>query len=283
MTNEVLKPFAAASTSTYYTYGMDVIAWLVGTTPTPPTDYLASIPLSLPLIGLTQLTQYLVVCRVSCLTPGEMRSLIAGATGHSQGVGSAVCISASSTLESFTVNAIKTLKWLFFSGLRGQEMFPVLALDPAIVSDAVEGGEGAPSPMLSITGLLLKELEPHIKETNKYLPAKSQLYVSLLNGPKTFVVTGPAKALWGLVTNMRKIRAPSGLDQSKTPFSQRKPVFSLRFLPVGVPYHSDYLEGMTEKVMQDLGEELWRAEELAIPVYHTENGNNYILALLIIS
>ena len=52
-------------------------------------------------------------------------------------------------------------------------------------------------------------------------------------------------------------------------------MFYLRFLPVGVPYHSDYLKGMTEKVMQDLGGELWDIKELAIPVYHIENGELY--------
>lgn len=81
-------------------------------------------------------------------------------------------------------------------------MFPILALDPAIVGNAIEGGEGALSPMLLITSLLLKDLQPHITETNKYLSTNSQLFVSLHNGMKTFVVTGPAKALWGLVTNL---------------------------------------------------------------------------------
>lgn len=109
ITNEVLKPLATASTSTYYTYGMNIIFWLSGTKITPPNEYLMSILLSLPLIGLMQLTQYLVVCQVAGLTPGEMCSLIAGATGHSQGVGSAVCISASLTFKSFTLNAMKTL------------------------------------------------------------------------------------------------------------------------------------------------------------------------------
>ena len=66
-------------------------------------------------------------------------------------------------------------------------MFPILTLDPAIVSDAIEGGEGALAPMLSITGLLLKDLQPHITETNKYLSANSELFVSLHNGMKTFV------------------------------------------------------------------------------------------------
>ncbi len=93
------------------------------------------------------------------------------------------------------------------------------------------------------------------------------------NGLKAFVVTGPAHALWGLVTSLRKVKAPSGLDQSKVPFSQRKPVFTVRFLVVNVPYHSKYLEGLTEKVYQDMGgEELWTQANLSIPVYNTEDG-----------
>ena len=92
--------------------------------------------------------------------------------------------------------------------------------------------------MLSIAGLTLKAFQPHVSKTNQHLPAISQLHVSHHNRPKTFVFTGPPKALFGLVTSLRKVRAQSGLDQSKTPFSQRKPVFSIRFLLVGVPYHS---------------------------------------------
>ena len=64
----------------------------------------------------------------------------------------------------------------------------------------------------------------------------AQVQVSLHNGLRTFVVNGPARSLYGLVTSLRKVRAPTALDQSKIPFSQRKPVFSVRFLVVGVPY-----------------------------------------------
>jgi fatty acid synthase subunit beta len=214
------------------------------------------------------------VCRVANLTPGELRSRIAGATGHSQGIVSAVAIAASATFEEFVDNSCKALKWLFYSGLRGQQAFPVTSVEPSIVQDALKGGEGTPSPMLSITGLSLKELEPHIAKTNKHLPSISQLFVSLNNGPKAFVVTGPSKALFGLVTSLRKVKAPSGLDQSKVPFSQRKPVFSIRFLVVGVPYHSEYLAGATETLIEeDLeGEELWSAKDIKIPVYNTEDG-----------
>ncbi|KZT29627.1 fatty acid synthase [Neolentinus lepideus HHB14362 ss-1] len=277
ITNEVLIPLASASeATTFYPHGLDIVSWLNGSSPRPPVAYFASIPLSMPLIGLTQLTQYLVACRVSNIIPGDLLSFLKGATGHSQGVVSAVAVAASTTLESFYENSRKALKWLFFCGLRGQEAFPVVALEPQIVQDSIEGGEGAPTPMLAVTGLTLEELEVHIKKTNKHLRENSQLYVSLHNGPKAFVITGPAKSLYGLVTHLRKVRAPSGLDQSKVPFSQRKAVFSVRFLVVNVPYHSSYLEGVTEKMCaEDLAcEELWKGEDLGIPVYHTEDGSD---------
>ncbi|KAF8843701.1 hypothetical protein BDN67DRAFT_963867 [Paxillus ammoniavirescens] len=277
ITDEILIPLVAASpASSFYNYGMDVASWLSGISSRPPVSYLASIPISLPLIGLTQLIQYLVVCRVSALTPGQLRDHIAGATGHSQGVVSAVAISASTSYESFDTNVKKALRWLFFCGMRGQEAFPVLALEPSIVQDSVEGGEGPPTPMLSINGLALSALTPHIDATNKHLPTNSQLAVSLYNGARNFVVTGPPRALYGLVTNLRKIRAPSGQDQSKVPYSQRKPAFGVRFLVVNAPYHSSYLASATDKLCnEDLsGEELWTTEELAIPVFNTEDGSD---------
>jgi hypothetical protein len=80
--------------------------------------------------------------------------------------------------------------------------------------------------------------QSHISKTNKYLPENSQINVSLHNDPRTFIVMGPPRSLYGLVTNLRKIHAPNGSDQSKIGFSKRKPVFNARFLVVGVPFHS---------------------------------------------
>jgi fatty acid synthase subunit alpha len=124
---------------------------------------------------------------------------------------------------------------------RGQQAFPVTSVEPSIVQDAIVGGEGTPSPMLSVAGLTLKELQPHISKTNRHLPANSQLHVSLFhNGPKTFVITGPPKALFSLVTRHH---------------SQRKLVFSTRFLLIVFSYHSEYLDGVAETVEEDLEDE----------------------------
>ncbi|KAG2076495.1 hypothetical protein BDR04DRAFT_694370 [Suillus decipiens] len=277
ITNDILLPLVASRQGcSFYNYGMNVVAWLAGTSPRPPVEYLASIPVSLPLIGLTQLVQYLAICHVSGFTPGKLRDHFAGATGHSQGVVSAIAISASTSIESFNINAKKALRWLFFCGMRGQEAFPVLALEPSIVQDCINGGEGDPTPMLSITNLSLAALQPHVDATNNHLPTNAQIAVSLFNGPRNFVVTGPPRSLCGLVTNLRKVRASSGLDQSKVPFSQRKPAFGVRFLVVNAPYHSTHLKGAAEKLCdEDLeGEELWTKEELGIPVFNTEDGSD---------
>ncbi len=75
-------------------------------------------------------------------------------------------------------------------------------------------------------------------------------FKSLFTTARAFVVTGLPKSLFGLVTSLRKVKASSGLDQSKFPFSQRKPVFYTRFL-VEASFHSDYVAGATEKVVED--------------------------------
>ena len=61
LTEGVLVPLVAEEeASTYYTFGLDVVSWLSGAAAHPAVPYLASVPISFPLIGLTQLVQYLV-------------------------------------------------------------------------------------------------------------------------------------------------------------------------------------------------------------------------------
>jgi len=134
--------------------------------------------------------------------------------------------------------------------------------------------------MLAVTGLLQDQLEAKIEETNQYLEAsdKGRVDISLFNGLRAFVVTGPPASLVGLVNNLKKGKAESGKDQSRIPFSKRLPVFSIRFLPVGVPYHSHYLSKCTNKALdQDVNQDIisfWKRDKLQIPVYHTETGRD---------
>lgn len=203
------------------------------------------------MIGLTQLVQYLVVCKIARLTPGELHARISGATGHSQGLVFAVVLAASGTFESFLENSCKALKWLFYSGRRGQHAFPVVSVEPSLVQDSVNGGEGVPSPMLSITRLNLDEVESHITTTNAHLPNNSHLHVSLHRSRKS------PRLEW--VGSKQKYRFHSG-----SLFSQSASLLWVSFITARI---------LVGSILEDLEEESWEPEDLKIPVFSTEDGN----------
>ena len=284
-----LAKLASAESSTQlYSSSLDALSWLESPDSRPDVPYLASCAVSLPLIGLTQLSQYVVYGKASGLGPAELGAKFKGATGHSQGVVSA-CVIASEypaqvdgvdAWEPFYAHAIHGLTVLFQIGLQGSLTFPPLALEPALTASSVEAGEGVPSPMLAVTGLDLVKLEKKIDEVNKHVSGQGKqesISVSLHNGSRAFVVTGNPKDLVGLAEGLRKGRAPAGKDQSKIPHSKRQPVFSMRFLPIGVPYHSHLLNGATERALaaiESTEAANWSPAKLAFAVYHTEDGSD---------
>lgn len=58
--------------------GLDVLRWLEDPSVRPDVQYLISAPVSLPLIGLTQILQYYVMYQVLGRTPAEIRDLFEG-------------------------------------------------------------------------------------------------------------------------------------------------------------------------------------------------------------
>ena len=64
--------------------------------------------------------------------------------------------------------------------------------------------------MLSVNGLLLKDLRCHISKMNKYLPDNSQISILLYHSPCNFIITGLSHALYGFVANLHKIHVPNG-------------------------------------------------------------------------
>ena len=125
----------------------------------------------------------------------ELSTCFSGASGHSHSLIMVVAIFSSKNGVSFLENVQMALKWLFFAGSRGQQLFPILALEPSVVQDFIDGGENQTTPMLSVNSLLLKDLQPLISKTNKYLPDNPQTGVSLHDGPCKFTITGQPRAL----------------------------------------------------------------------------------------
>lgn len=84
-----------------FTQGLNILEWLETPSNTPDKDYLLSIPISCPLIGVIQLAHYVVTAKLLGFTPGELRSYLKGATGHSQGLVTAVAIAETDSWDSF--------------------------------------------------------------------------------------------------------------------------------------------------------------------------------------
>ena len=128
--------------------------------------------------------------------------------------------------------------------------------------------------MLSISGLREDQVLKHLDATNAHLAPDRQIQITLFNGPRSFVCTGPPQSLYGLNLSLRKLKAPTGLEQSRVPFSQRKIKFSSRFLPITAPFHSNYLEQASDILKEDIkrGNLAFDAKDLKVPVFATDSG-----------
>ncbi|GMG40604.1 unnamed protein product [Ambrosiozyma monospora] len=259
-----------------FTNGFDLINWLENPESTPDSTHLLSIPISCPLICVIQLCHYIISCKILGATPGEVRSALQGTTGHSQGLVTALAIASSSSWESFHKESLKAVEFLFFLAVRCLQVYPNTSLPPHTVKDSEENGEGTPGPMLSIRDLTYEQVTKFVKQTNQHLPEAKHIGISLVNGARNVVVTGPPQSLYGLNLNLRNAKAPTGLEQSRIPHSQRKLKFSSRFLPILSPFHSKLLAPAVDLIVADLkkaGIE-FNAADLAIPVFDTYNGKD---------
>ncbi|KAL8812479.1 MAG: hypothetical protein Q9223_000999 [Gallowayella weberi] len=257
-----------------YSKGLNVLGWLHNRESQPDIDYLISAPVSLPLIGLVQLAHYTVVCRTLGLTPGDVRERFAGATGHSQGIVTAAAIAAADSWETFEQATKNALTILFWIGSRSQQAYPRTSLAPSTLQDSVENGEGSPTPMLSIRDLPQAALAEHVNATNHHLPKNRHIAISLTNSARNFVVTGPPISLYGLNLRLRKVKAPTGLDQTRIPFTERKVRFVNRFLPITAPFHSIYLIDAYKQLQEDLKDMNISSQKLGIPVFDTATGKD---------
>lgn len=254
--------------------GLDIMNWLQHPDSTPDVDYLVSAPVSFPLIGLVQMAHYEVTCKVLGIDPGVLRERISGTTGHSQGIVMAAATAAADSWDSWRDLVAPTLTILFWIGTRGQQAFPLTSMTPTMLRESMDNGEGKPTPMLSIRELSQEEVQKHIDATNQYLPADRHISISLVNSPRNLVVTGPPTSLYGLNSQLRKVKAPTGLDQTRVPHTERKIRFVNRFLPITAPFHSKYLAAATAMIDQDLKDIRIDSSSLGISVFDTNTGKD---------
>lgn len=272
---ELLQSLAASrKAEKLYSKGLDIMSWLQDKDSQPDIEYLVSAPVSFPLIGLCQLAHYQVTCKALGRSPGEVNERFSGTTGHSQGIVAAAAIATATSWESFAQAAENAITMLFWIGMRSQQAYPRTSMAPSILQDSNEAGEGSPTPMLSIRDLSMKQVQEHIDATNEHLPKDRHVAISLVNSARNFVVTGAPISLHGLNLRLRKVKAPTGLDQNRIPYTERKVRFTNRFLPITAPFHSPLLAEAFKNIKNDLKDVKISAKSLTMPVYDTNTGED---------
>ncbi|KAJ3317356.1 hypothetical protein HDV06_001686 [Boothiomyces sp. JEL0866] len=213
----------------------------------PNARKLASLRVSCPLIGLTQLCHYYISCLEHDLSPQEFNQSFAYALGHSQGLVSAVAVSASTTMDDFKDNFSKAIELLFSIGKRASEFW----IDS-------NNSDASLSPMLSVNGLTFEQLEELVSSFNG---TTKHVVIGLVNSSKSMVLCGPEPDLSELSSILQQMQS----DNEKIQF---------KFLPIEAPFHTHHLKDCLQLVLNDLGKDFWKASMLNIPVLDTFDGSD---------
>ena len=253
---------------------LDLRLWLRDPQSVPDQSTLAGAAFSFPIIGLISFVRFCVTCRILDKTPGELRSQLCGVTGHSQGLLVAAAIAKSDCWNSFYENTRLAIETLFWIGYECQQAAPRCSLSATAIADSLKNGEGQPASLLKVRGLARAQLEAMIATCNNDLAAEDKVHLALANNWDSYIVAGPSKTLCGLSLYLRGIKAAEDIDQSRIPFSRRKPIIHHHFLPVNAPFHTPFLYKAADKVRARLSGKTFQSSDMAVPVYHTRTGSD---------
>ncbi|BCS01704.1 putative PKS/NRPS-like protein biosynthetic cluster [Aspergillus luchuensis] len=252
---------------------IDLDTWLAGAI-TLNEDYVSAAPVSLPILGLFDLAHYCIICNVLGQTPGQVANSMHSISGHSQGIVVAAAVARADSWASFYDNARLAVELLFWIGFESHQDAPQLFIAPELIEQTKEQGHGVPSPMLSVRGLERPALEKLLTQCNQVLPGSRQLHIALINARTNHIVAGPAASLCGLSHILAELQAAGEKDQTRIPFSQRKPVVTHSFLPISTPFHTPYLQTASQRIKERLADRAFSANELQVPVLHTATGED---------
>ncbi|KAJ1731799.1 fatty acid synthase alpha subunit Lsd1, partial [Coemansia biformis] len=162
-----------------------------------------------------------------------------GITGHSQGLAVAATLALATTEDSFHSISRKALGLLMLTGIYPQMDYP-----PAGLSTPPDTAQedGAPTPMAVVLKLTRAQLASAVDRHNAYQPTVAmRIHLSLTNGDKIFVVSGATSSLTRFVASLKREFDTGGADQTRIPFSKRKPGVAVKYLSINAPYHCELL------------------------------------------
>ena len=253
----------------FETHEIDMESWLLDAHISVDQDTLSLAPVSFPMNGLISLCHYCISCKILNLTPGDLRDLLSGVAGHSQGIIIADAVARSDSWKDFFASAQTALETLFWVGYEAHQERLGRPLSHVEIEHSIASGEGRPSPMLAVRGLGEAAIGKLLSKVNKDLPSEEQVSIALVNSMDNFILAGPPKSLLGVNRHLQKEKAPEGMDQSRVLFNKRKPIVHNQFLPISAPFHTPLLENATARILAALAHVKLPTAKLRAPVFHT--------------
>ncbi|KAI8318489.1 hypothetical protein GQ54DRAFT_314438 [Martensiomyces pterosporus] len=178
-----------------YAKGLDVARWLASPESQPNPEYLLTVPVSIPAVGLIQLMQVMVAFKTLGLSPRELTKSFKVATGHSQGIAIATALSQVTDEQSFYAISEKVLGLLMLTGAMPQMKYPPIRLSHELIED-VSDSIDLLYPMVSVQGVSRQVLESFIAEFNSCQRNKDlHVFLSLVNTYDQFIVSGELKSI----------------------------------------------------------------------------------------
>ncbi|KAI8321101.1 hypothetical protein GQ54DRAFT_305059 [Martensiomyces pterosporus] len=170
-----------------YDKGLSPIQWLKDPDSLPSQEYLLTIPISMPVVGLIQLMHVVTAYKTLGVSPGELARSFKAAAGHSQGIAIAAALSMATDDASFYAVAEKVLGTLLLASAYPQLEYPYHPLSPSDEADVLTDGQ-TPYPMVSVQGVSKRVLEGYIAEFNSDQPERgSTVNLSLVNTYDQFI------------------------------------------------------------------------------------------------
>ncbi|KAJ2052477.1 fatty acid synthase alpha subunit Lsd1, partial [Coemansia sp. S16] len=260
-----------------YSKGLNVFAWLTTPDTMPDAPYLASTPVALPIVGLIQLMHVMVLYKTLGISPGELVKRFNVAVGHSQGIATAAAFSSLTDEQSFFDVGERVLGILMLAAAISQRKYPCSRLPVPPAQLAHQVADHDPRPTVSIQGLTKPALEELIVEFNSRqpLPAK-HAFLAVTNTVDRFIVAGHINSAVGFVKFLRSESADPDKDQSRIPYSLRKPVISAQYTAITVPFHCPLLEPAADEAYAMAVEKGWVlcSEDMQIAVRAGDDGHD---------
>ncbi|KAJ2851884.1 fatty acid synthase alpha subunit Lsd1, partial [Coemansia erecta] len=256
-----------------YSFGLDVVQWLEHPDTLPHHEYMVSVPVCIPLVGLTQLMQVMVLYKTLGISPAELVDSFSAIAGHSQGITVASVLSMVTDEQSFFSLSKKALGLLMLCGAFPQMEYPVARAAVSVPKD----GQQEVTPMVSVLKLSREQILTSVDRHNALQSSRSMhVHMSLANDSKMFVVSGATESLGPFVEKLHIEYDSRGKDQSRVVFSQRKPGVYTKFLNINAPYHCELLANAANAAWEYAIERGWSlsSKDMRCPVRAGDDGHD---------